>query len=1230
MGKGMTEAAYAKPPPSRGKTSSTAGTQRKKMPHVCVFDIGSDECLICGTSRGLVVAMPTGMRAIPEPMWKTVVADIATKQPTSRREWAHKPHYAKLTFVCVGCIAMIIFLLTSVWTAAESDTDECETGSHECAANALCTNLDNTYTCDCDAGYTGDGWDCAEVDECATAFPGKANPVPIVVVIPGSDGGQRAGAPPPPPPPPPCIVWNDEERQDGWQHDCVNNPGSFDCECGAGWNGTWPECQDVNECLNSTTNPAGCGDPTYMTCVNNQGSWTCEDVLECETDYGGCVPMNFTACVEHVGRRATCLDVNECETNNGECAPGSYCVNKFYLPQLCKPCEAVPNADYVWCTAPSDSRAACTAGYYNRDNSRFGRSDACYPCLSQIGCDLDTAALCLLIAPTNRLACTTATPGFCIVGEDINSTSIIHQCVAVENAASVICSAPTKAELDNCYDNSRAQCAPGYYVTTCTPGYYAMTCFSGHVLRDQYGSDGSGMIVTLPSGYYVHQPSDTCTYCHNQTGCAVSYPDICLSYGNTSYMACDEPEVDSYLVMLGDVTGDSEVTGISSTGTTRPCTSQDNCVVDFPACLDTGPSAEFDDWRKLLACANAADGYFLSGDGASARVTICTPVEDADKMTCFEEDNSRALCSPGFFVTDNSGMICDGTDDGDAMNTCTGLWYDSAACAAVIVDGTEVTCTSVGDCTYTPPSPEVLEVCTGNHPLCGLADLGGNNPYGSCIGAHISCFYTAYAAEAATTAESCTATLMRCDRHYLWLATYAESACPLGCTYADRVPVPCASNAFYHADGCAVQGGNCQFATVTPGTMDTCALCTDSQAGCVADTPGVCLAPGSSALLACTEVQPGYWLDGSRGQDYWMNGITTSRAVDLRWVPGGGSGMPDLMLPAPMTQDWKSTGAAAVSTLCEVVPNSNSVTCTAATNSRAVCTPGFYLVTVKPALQYNTSDACLACEPVANSDSITCTEASNSRAVCITGYYVTDHSAAAYSDTCYQKACDINNGDCDDACANMPGGTRQCSCTQQWLSVDGLPAGYELGADGMSCIDIDECYDGMNGGCGMFPLVTLPAGMGSAFHYQCVNNIGANPTCGDTLPTCAYEEDRDCDGTCFAASDYLTLLGDGTCDDGSSPARGRGNFDCPAWYRDNNDCCAYYPMTQRYVCEVYRPFSHGDAMPRPSISGRCSGNTDPSEDATCSGYTRLIPTAAVTTVLVGDDESTCCEDPPIG
>ena len=40
------------------------------------------------------------------------------------------------------------------------DIDECETSSVMCASNASCMNMDGSYECTCDSGYSGDGLSC--------------------------------------------------------------------------------------------------------------------------------------------------------------------------------------------------------------------------------------------------------------------------------------------------------------------------------------------------------------------------------------------------------------------------------------------------------------------------------------------------------------------------------------------------------------------------------------------------------------------------------------------------------------------------------------------------------------------------------------------------------------------------------------------------------------------------------------------------------------------------------------------------------------------------------------------------------------------------------------------------------------------------------------------------------------------------------------------------------------
>ena len=46
------------------------------------------------------------------------------------------------------------------------DVDECSLGTHDCAANATCTNTDGGYKCTCNAGFSGSGKTCSDIDEC--------------------------------------------------------------------------------------------------------------------------------------------------------------------------------------------------------------------------------------------------------------------------------------------------------------------------------------------------------------------------------------------------------------------------------------------------------------------------------------------------------------------------------------------------------------------------------------------------------------------------------------------------------------------------------------------------------------------------------------------------------------------------------------------------------------------------------------------------------------------------------------------------------------------------------------------------------------------------------------------------------------------------------------------------------------------------------------------------------
>ena len=89
---------------------------------------------------------------------------------------------------------------------------------------------------------------------------------------------------------------------------CLNNAGSFICECNTGWTGTGEECSDIDECASFDPCDILSGNPGI--CQNNDGSFVCS----CQNGW------------ELSGQNNTCQDVNECLID-GLCGENSICTN---------------------------------------------------------------------------------------------------------------------------------------------------------------------------------------------------------------------------------------------------------------------------------------------------------------------------------------------------------------------------------------------------------------------------------------------------------------------------------------------------------------------------------------------------------------------------------------------------------------------------------------------------------------------------------------------------------------------------------------------------------------------------------------------------------------------------------------------------------------------------------------------------------------------------------------
>lgn len=51
---------------------------------------------------------------------------------------------------------LYLFILLNYY----SDIDECDTGADNCHGNAICTDTDGGFYCNCTQGYEGDGEHC--------------------------------------------------------------------------------------------------------------------------------------------------------------------------------------------------------------------------------------------------------------------------------------------------------------------------------------------------------------------------------------------------------------------------------------------------------------------------------------------------------------------------------------------------------------------------------------------------------------------------------------------------------------------------------------------------------------------------------------------------------------------------------------------------------------------------------------------------------------------------------------------------------------------------------------------------------------------------------------------------------------------------------------------------------------------------------------------------------------
>lgn len=159
------------------------------------------------------------------------------------------------------------------------DTEnQCLMGTHNCHMNAYCTDTSSGFTCTCHPGYSGNGVQCHDINECAANACGPNG------VCTNYIGGyscncpygfvQAAGT---------CVDVNEcaDEGLCGEAGDCVNLPGSYVCDCNPGYANcdSKPDCEVAlgnysNTCETAAYLGTACGDSaTGISCNGTSHSF---------------------------------------------------------------------------------------------------------------------------------------------------------------------------------------------------------------------------------------------------------------------------------------------------------------------------------------------------------------------------------------------------------------------------------------------------------------------------------------------------------------------------------------------------------------------------------------------------------------------------------------------------------------------------------------------------------------------------------------------------------------------------------------------------------------------------------------------------------------------------------------------------------------------------------------------------------------------------------------------
>ena len=535
------------------------------------------------------------------------------------------------------------------------DVDECIDGSHTCAATgSTCTNTDGAFECMCSMGYSGNGTLC-DANQCAGVplDTGYGTTECDYLVTDGTctqtcaDGYVNIGGNGSLTCPGGVLSTTEQiicidydECQDSPCHEnaaCTNSAGSFTCECNAGYSGDgFSSCTDVHEC-----NIGGdvCSD-VGATCINSIGSYECV----CDVGYSG----DGTLCT-----------ANPCDGVTSGAGYGSECES------------LVTDAT---CTQ------TCAAGYSNNGGSGV---------MTCVGGVLDVSEQVMCIP--DHCEGITSGPGYgsecdglvtdttctqtCMTGySNVGGTGMMTCIGGVLNTnEQVICTADTCSNNIPSGSGYGTECATLVTDTSCV-----QTCAAGFL-----SSGGTG-VLSCPQGMLNTSQQIICTaqLCDSFIPAGEGYGSECV--GLVAGGACVQTCASGFASNGVDAGQYSCPDGIL-TGTPLTCTDENECL--------NSPCAEFSTCTNIVGSYQCVCDEGWQGDG----YTECSDINECEfgnhscdpiGASCVNVAGSYGCnCNPGY---SGNGTYCQ-------ADMCTGVpsgaGYGSQ-CDQLVTDGTcTQTCT---------------------------------------------------------------------------------------------------------------------------------------------------------------------------------------------------------------------------------------------------------------------------------------------------------------------------------------------------------------------------------------------------------------------------------------------------------------------------------------------------------------------------------------------------------